>query len=157
MFVRLALDHEEDEFVRLIVSDLEETMQGTPYDKDVIRATFRSYLDRANPTIFFAEHERRVVGVLVSNTVQFDYRAGFYVTQRVLYVLPENRGTRAAVLLMRHLVRWAEEIGAAEIAGGNENGFNSDRTAAFLSHFGFEKIGYTMVKRMGEHDGQQGR
>lgn len=150
MFVRLALDDEEDTFVRLAVADLAETMPGEPYDEGVLRLTFRKYLERANPTIFFAEHERQVVGMAMSHLVPFDHRAGFYATQRVLYVLPENRGTRAAVLLMRHLVRWAEEIGAAEIAGGNDNSFNSDRTAAFLAHFGFEKVGYAMVKRLEE-------
>ena len=151
MFVRLALEHEEDVFVRLCVADLEETMPGEPYDEDVLRATFRKYADTANPTIFFAEHERQVVGFVMSHVVPFDHRSGFYATQRVLYVSPENRGSRAAVLLMRQLIRWAEQIGAAEIAGGNDNSFNSDRTAAFLAHFGFEKVGYAMVKRIGEH------
>lgn len=152
MFVRLALDHEEDEFVRLAVADLTETMPGEPFDEDVLRQTFRRYLETSSPTIFFAEHDRRVIGMVMSHAVPFDHRAGFYVTQRVLYVLPENRGTRAAVILMRHLVQWAEQTGAAEIAGGNDNSFNSDRTAAFLAHFGFEKVGYAMVKRLEERE-----
>lgn len=150
MFVRLALDDEEDIFVRMAVANLNETMIGEPYDEAIIRGKFQRYLDGANPTIMFAEHQRRVVGFVMSYIADFDYRAGFYVTQRVLYVSPENRGTRAAVVLMKELIRWGRSIGAAKIDGGNENSFKTDRTARFLEHFGFKDCGRVMTLNLEE-------
>jgi GNAT superfamily N-acetyltransferase len=61
-----------------------------------------------------------------------------------LFVKPEKRGTRAATLLTRQLIEWAEIIGAQEIVGGNDNEFNSERTARFLEHFGFRRVGIAM-------------
>ena len=157
MFARLALDDEEDIFVRMVVAGLRETMPDEPYDEEVIRGRFQRYLKTANPTIFFAEHKRKVVGLVLSYMADFDYRSGFCVTQRLLYVSPENRGTRAAVVLMKELIRWGRSIGAAKIDGGNDNSFKTDRTARFLEHFGFKDCGRVMTLNLEERgDGQEG-
>jgi GNAT superfamily N-acetyltransferase len=150
MFVRLALDTEEDDFVRMSVANLEETMPGEPYNEAVIRNSFQKYLSRANPTIWFVEHERKPIAFMAAYMCAFDYRDGLYTTQRVIYVLPENRGTRAAVLLVKELIRWSEALGAAKIDGGNDNSFQSDRTAGFLEHFGFKRIGLYLTKLLEE-------
>ena len=90
--------------------------------------------------------KRRVIGFMVAYMFAFDYRDGLYTTQRVIYVSPEHRGTRAAVLLAKELIRWSKLLGAAKIQGGNDNSFKSERTAAFLEHFGFKRVGYSMKK-----------
>lgn len=157
MFARLALASDEDAVVAMIIADLAETCPGEPYDEAKLREGFHAYLATANPTIFVAEERRLAIGVLISRIVDFDYRAGFYVTQRLLYVSPENRGTRASVHLVRELIRWSQLIGAVRIDGGNDNDFQSDRTAAFLSHFGFRKVGNVMTLRLDGAGGQERR
>lgn len=152
MFVRLALDHEEDEFVRLTLANMAETMPDEPHSEIIIRQTFRDYLATAAPTIWFCEHQRQCIGVMVSYIRGYDYRDGHYTTQRILYVSPENRGTRAAVLLIKELIRWSVALGADRIEGGNDNSFQSDRTAAFLTHFGFERVGFAMRKNLRDSD-----
>jgi len=157
MFVRLALDHEAEELVRMAVANLKETMPGEPYDEEEIRRTFLRYLQRANPTFFFVEHKRRVIGFLQAVWNTYDYRAGFYTVQKVLYVSPENRGTRAAVLLMKEFIAWSQRFGASEAFGGNDNDFQSERTAKFLGHFGFKRIGYAMKLDLSLPDGRKER
>jgi len=49
---------------------------------------------------------------------------------------------------MKQLIAWSEQLGAREIVGGNDNEFNSERTARFLEHFGFERVGYSMRRAM---------
>lgn len=154
MLVRLALPDEIETFVRMGVANLVETMPGEPYDEDRLRATFRNYLDRAHPTIFFAEHDDQVVGMMAAYIFSYDYRDGHYTTQRVVYVSPENRGTRAAVLLIKELIRWSVALGADRIEGGNDNSFQSERTSKFLTHFGFEKVGFAMRKNLAAGDGR---
>lgn len=150
MFVRLAMDYDEADFVRMSVANLEETLPGEPYSVERLKQTFHAGITKAQPTIFVVEHQRKVIGFAAAYICTFDYRDGHYTTQRVIYVSPEHRGTRASVLLVRELVRWSQSIGAAKIDGGNDNSFNSDRTAAFLEHFGFKRVGIYLEKLLEE-------
>lgn len=158
MFVRLGMPEDIDAFVEMAVANLEETMPGEPYSRARLAETYWRYLDHAQPTIWFVEQRRKLVGFMMAYMFSFDYRDGHYTTQRVIYVSPENRGTRAAVLLAKELVRWSKSLDAAKIEGGNDNSFKSERTARFLEHFGFEQVGFQMRKRLEERDdGRQER
>lgn len=148
MFVRLALEDDFDAIIAMGKANLAETMAGEPHDEFIMRETLYRYLDTANPTFYVVEHRREVIAFLQMNVSGYDYRAGFYTIQKVLYVSPEKRGTRASVILMKHLIAESQRLGAVEIVGGNDNGFQSDRTAAFLEHFGFRKTGHAMSKRL---------
>jgi len=146
MHVRLAMPDEEDDLVEMGRRDVEETMPSMEwFDEVTWRQTFRRYLDRAHPTFFVAERtDGKLAGFLEAYIWGYEYRTGLYVGQRVLYVTPENRGTRAAASLVKHLLSWARDLGAVEVIGGNSNSFNSERTARFLEHLGFRRVGYTL-------------
>lgn len=147
-FVRLALEEDFTAIVDLGRKNAVETKALDVFSPDRALQVCYDYLDSANPTIFVAEKQRKVIGFMLAGIHAYDHRDGFYTTQRVLFVSPENRGTRAAVLLIKELLRWSEMLGAAEIIGGNDNSFRSERTAGFLEHFGFEKVGYALAKRL---------
>ena len=85
-----------------------------------------------------------MIGLTLSSINDYRAASGLFTTQEVLFVRPEKRGSRAAVLLMKNLIAWSRKVGAKEIVGGNDNEFNSERTAAFLGHFGFKRVGYAM-------------
>ncbi|MGF7008103.1 N-acetyltransferase family protein [Aminobacter sp. BE322] len=144
MFVRLGLEEDIDAVTEMARMNIEETRPGLTFNEFKCRETYYSYLDNASPTIFVVEDKREVIGFLLAE--MYDYRAadGLFTTQEVLFVRPDKRGTRAAVILMKHLVAWSEQLGAKEIIGGNDNEFNSERTAKFLEHFGFERVGFSM-------------
>lgn len=157
MFVRLALENDCETIVAMGAANVAETLPGEDYDRDMVRELFGRYLTDANPTFFVVEHERKVIAFLQAYICDYDYRAGLYTVQRVLYVTPAKRGTRAAVLLIRELIRWSKLLGADRIEGGNDNSFRSDRTAKFLSHFGFEQVGYAMRLTLESGGGRQER
>lgn len=146
MFVRLAMDYDEAAFLQMAVANIEETLPGEPYNVGKLSSLFHRGITTAQPTIFVVEHRRKVIGFAMSYMFDFDYRDGHYTTQRVIYVSPEHRGTRAAVLLVKELVHWSKSTGAVKIEGGNDNSFKSDRTAAFLEHFGFKRVGHHLEK-----------
>lgn len=148
MEVRLATEADEDVVVEMCYDNLVKTRPDLVFSEERCRASFQSYLEHADPTVFVCEDKGQVIGLLVCNFYEHRGAYGFFVTQEVLYVRPDRRGTRAAALLMKQLIAWAEEIGANEIIGGNDNGFNSERTAKFLGHFGFEKVGFTMRRSL---------
>lgn len=143
MQVRLALEDEED----LIVEMARQAMATRPtlvFNEARCRETFRDYITKASPTIWVAEDARGVAGALAADFYLHRAASGLFTTQEVLFVKPERRGGRAAALLMKQLIDWSREIGANEIIGGNDNGFNSDKTAKFLGKFGFERVGHAM-------------
>lgn len=144
MFARLALESDFDEIVEMARYNAAETRRGLTFNEDRCRATLRAYIDTANPTVFVAEHRREIYGFLQADF--YEYRAfdGLFTSQEVLFVKPDKRGSRAAVVLMKHFIAWSEMLGAKEIIGGNDNEFNSERTAKFLEHFGFRSVGYAM-------------
>jgi L-amino acid N-acyltransferase YncA len=148
MRVRLALPGDEDVIVAMARTNMEQTRPTLTFDEARCRATVRRYLDHADPTIFVAEKDGEVIGMLVANFYEYLAASGLFVTQEVLFVQPDKRGTRAAALLMKQLISWAEELGAVEIVGGNDNEFQSERTARFLEHFGFKRVGITMRRAM---------
>jgi GNAT superfamily N-acetyltransferase len=148
MIVRLALESEEDIFVELSRAAVEESASHIPFVADAVRETFKQYLDTANPTIFFAEQRGDVVGFLLATMSGYRFSDGFYTTQEVMFVRPDKRGTRAAALLVRELVRWSDQLGALEITGGNDNNLFTEQTARLLGHFGFERVGIFM-RRVG--------
>lgn len=147
MIVRLALERDTEAIVEMARINM-ATRPTLTFDEDRCRKTIRSYLDNASPTIFVAESKGEVVGMLVCDFYEHRAARGLFAVQEVLFVLPEKRGTRAAAMLMRELLIWARTIGANEIVGGNDNEFNSERTARFLSRFGFKAVGYAMRREV---------
>ena len=144
MEVRLAFERDESIVIDMCRANVEETRPHLVFNEGRCRATFRNYLEHADPTVFVADDKGDVVGLLVCNFYEHRGADGQFATQEVLYVRPDKRGTRAAALLMKELIAWARALGVNEIVGGNDNEFNSERTARFLEHFGFKRIGYAM-------------
>lgn len=144
MKVRLADARDEEVIVEMARLNMEQTRPSLTFNEARCRATVQSYLDHADPTIFVADGPEGVTGMLVCNFYENRAADGLFATQEVLFVRPDKRGTRAAALLMKELISWAGLIGATEIVGGNDNEFNSERTARFLEHFGFRRVGYSM-------------
>lgn len=154
MKVRFAQPDDYEEILAMGRHNCEQTMPGSPYEPERVARIYQDYLEGGNPSFFVVEKDGKILGFLVVGFGDYDYRSGFFTIQKVLYVKPENRGTRAAVLLMKHLVDWSRELGASEIIGGNDNDFQSDRTSKFLEHFGFEKVGYAMSMKLESEHGR---
>lgn len=146
MFVRLALESDFPAIVEMARLNIEETRPDMAFDEYTAYQTCYGYLDKAEPTIFVAEDKREIVGFTLSSINAYRAATGLFTTQEVLFVRSEKRGSRAAILLMKNLISWSRTVGAKEIIGGNDNQFQSDRTAAFLEHFGFQKVGHAMKR-----------
>ena len=144
MFVRLAMPEDEDAIVEMARENMTSTCPEMTFDEYKCRATIHRYLDTASPTFWVVEHKREAIAFLEGDMYEYEAAEGFFTVQKVLYVAPAHRGTRAALLLMKNFVAWSQRLGAKAIIGGNDNSFKSERTAKFLEHFGFEKVGFAM-------------
>lgn len=153
MKVRLAEPSDLPDIIEMGRHNVETTKAGEPFEPEVLTAVFEEYLKTADPTFFVCEKDGKNIGLLIAGFADYEYRSGFFIVQRVLYVKPENRGSRASSSLTKHLIQWSRSVGAVEIKGGNDNDFQSERTAAFLEHFGFRKVGIAMSLDLGVRDG----
>ncbi len=137
------MDYDIPEIVELSRMNCEISTPHLTFSEEKVIETCQSAL-RASPTMFVVEENRKVIALLVATINEYRHASGIFTTQEVLFVRPDRQGSRAAVLLMKELIRWSEMLGAIEITGGNDNDFKSERTAKFLAHFGFEKVGFFM-------------
>jgi L-amino acid N-acyltransferase YncA len=148
MLVRLALERDFDEIVEMARINMETTRPTLTFNEGRCRKTLANYLAFASPTVWAAEKDGGLYGFLVADFFEHQAADGLYVAQEVLFVRPDRRGTRAAAALMKELITWSRMLGANEIIGGNDNEFQSDRTARFLEHFGFERVGFHMRRTL---------
>ena len=58
-----------------------------------------------------------------------------------LFVSSNNRGSKAAYLLVKAFTEWAKEQGATWIQCGTATRINTERTISFYKKFGFEHTG----------------
>jgi len=148
MFVRLALEDDLQAVLDLGRAHCDETMSGDVFSPTRVEEIFRASVATADPTIFVVEDEGKVVGFLLASIHPYDHKDGFFTMQRVVFVQKDKRRTPAGALLIEHLVEWSRRLGADEVFGGNGNGHESDRVAAFLERQGFEKVGYSLAIRL---------
>lgn len=147
MICRPALARDEDQVVEMAEAGCTETWGHHRFDGAKLRLAFRESLIEPNPTFFVAESRDGLVGFQEAYLSEYNFTDGIRAIPNVTYVRPENRGSRAAALLMMNFVRWADQHGAKECVGGNSNGFQSERTAKLLERFGFERVGICMIRR----------
>lgn len=148
MFVRLAMDYDIDAITEMARENVASTNSHWVFSEERTRAVITRGIETASPTFWVVEHKREAIAFLQAEMYEYDAAEGFFTVQKVLYVSPAHRGSRAALLLMKHFVDWSTQLGANEIFGGNDNSFNSERTAKFLEHFGFKNVGFNMRRTL---------
>ena len=148
MFVRLGIDADEDAIVEMARLNCALSTPHLEFAPEKVRDAYRDYLATCSTTFFVVDRDGEAVAFLMAGIYEYRHAYGLFVAQEVIFVRPEYRGSRAAALLMKHLVEWAKGLGAKEITGGNDNAFQSDRTAKFLIKFGFQPVGFFMRRNL---------
>ena len=141
--------------LRLAQSMVKETIPHKVFDRDKALAFLNKALVTGHPVIFVAEVQNDIHGALVASVNEYTFTSGLFVDQRVLYVRPDKRGTRAAANLIKEFLAWGQSIGAEEATFGVSNGFQPERTAKLFELFGAKRVGYNLRMRWGSLDGQE--
>jgi len=149
MIARLALECEEDDLVRLGAAHAAEFAPHLEFSPDRVRTVFRNYLSTAHPTIFVAVKNDAPVGYLSAGMYDYDFAAGFFTQQLLLFVSPVHRGSRAAAHLLKAFTEWSDEIGAREAFYGTSTDHNPDGFAKLVSRVTGAKLAGNSLKRVG--------
>lgn len=146
-FARIITPEDKDALLSLAQMQVEETLPHLDFRRDLAEETLDQSLNFATPTFFVAQDGDEVVGYLMAYIEGYAFTSGIYVSQEVLYVRPDKRGTRAAVHLIKEFVRWGEIVGARETVLGISNGFQPERTARLFQKLtGAKPVGFYLKK-----------
>lgn len=87
------------------------------------------------------DKDDKIIGAFVGG-LQEEWQADSLMAfDYCLIVRPENRGGRAAYMLITAFKEWAKEAGANWIQCGTATGINTDKTINFYSKMGFKHTG----------------
>lgn len=114
ILARLALEREEDAFVEICRKALGELYPRLTFSPERTRGVFRCYIEEASPVIWVCEHNRVIVGFCMAEWGDHAFADGLLAEQRLIYVSPDHRGTRAAAKLLSAFNQWADQLGAVE-------------------------------------------
>ena len=154
MKARYVRPDDEDAVVELARMQVEETLPHLNFNEIRARASFRRAISSGVSVIFVAETaEGEVIGHIIAHVWPYMGADGFFVSQEMLYVRPDKRGSRAAAELFDLYSKWADSIEANEVFAGIANGHNPERTEKFMKKFGFERVGYSLrrIKRTNDN------
>lgn len=80
-----------------------------------------------------------ITGLMLGDVIEPWYSAHRMAVDHVLYVRPQYRGTRAALMLVKAWVRWALDCGVTQIRPGVSTG--DPRAEQLYAALGFKRVG----------------
>lgn len=121
--------------------------QDLIYDEQKVEALCGLCLDEdAWFCLVAQEEEGSIIGFLAAVATPTLFGPDLTVEDLAFYVLPDWRGTTAAVRMLRMLESWSTAIGAKRIRMGITTGTNPGQTARFLNRFDYVETGWLYTK-----------
>lgn len=118
--------------------------------EEKLRKVFEGQLN--NPRVaccLLAENDdEKVVGMLVGYVVELFFTNALIAQDRVFFVLPEFRGSSAAVRLLTAFRKWAENRGVKELNINMSVAIDMPRFERFMLHMGFTNCGSNFYYRL---------
>lgn len=105
----------------------------------------------ANPKVLTVVAYRNgdAVGILMAVEWEHPLFTGRPVSDMLVYVLPEHRGSTLAVRMIKMMERWAEELGAEGIMLGQSTRVGDmRRVMKFYEKLGYEPTGFNCFKEL---------
>lgn len=101
-----------------------------------------------NAVVFLAQKDNKLIGFLAGMTQNYFFSDRLKAMDMGFYVLPEYRGTSAAIRLIERFEEWSVERGAKDICLGQTTAVDIDKTQRFYQHLGYQTVGFNTVKHI---------
>ncbi len=114
-----------------------------PFDPICAREFAQTILNDPKGSCFFVAEKSngQLSGMFIGHVTSLFFSPALVAFDKLLYVLPEARGSSAALRLLVAFRRWAEERGAAEISVNMTVAIEIERFQRFMVHLGFQCCG----------------
>lgn len=142
--IRAARHEDFDRFIVLARAMHDESrFRRYPLDEAKVKELFAIHIDRAAVAcLLVAERaDGQLVGMLGGLIVDFFFSDARVAQDRVFFVVPEARGSSAAVRLLAAFRRWAENRHADELSINMSVAVDMGRFNRLMSHLGFACCG----------------
>jgi len=103
-----------------------------------------------NAVAFLALENNQIVGFISGIVHEYFFSNRKRVSDLGFFVLPEYRGSRVALKLVKLIESWAIEKKADELHLGQTTGLDIDKTKKFYERLGFKTVGFNTVKHLRE-------
>ncbi|MYD23392.1 MAG: GNAT family N-acetyltransferase [Holophagales bacterium] len=115
---------------------------GLAFDESIVRRGIERKIDRRGKyCLLQAEAGSEAVGMLMGVAAPHFHASELGASLLSWYVLPEHRGSLAAVKLLHGFRRWARDRGAVRFYIGVTSGIDVARTDRLLRRLGFRQTG----------------
>ena len=101
-----------------------------------------------NAIAFLAIDNDKIVGFMAAMVHEYFFSNRKRVSDLGLYVLPEYRGSRAALKLVKSLETWAKQTGADDLHLGQTTAVDIDKTRQFYERLGYKTVGFNTIKHL---------
>ena len=112
-----------------------------PFDDAMAAQTARRYIEDDRSCAYLVMEEGRPIAMHLASLTTYFFSPATLAAGLVTYVVPEKRGGRAAILMMRAFIAWSKQHGAQEAYIGVSVGISSERADRFFKHLGFRHVG----------------
>lgn len=102
-----------------------------------VHELFEATLQNKDQCCFLLWKNGKCVGLFAGMAISHFFTDDVYASDLMFYVIPEQRKTRAALLLVRAFERWAAMRNCVEVSVGISTGVDTEKVAKF-----YEKLGY---------------
>lgn len=130
--INLALTMQEESDFKTVPFDIEQTARSVlglvinnPRGFGVV-----AYTDEGEPA-----------GMICGSITDYVFSQGSVASDFAWFVLPEHRGSRTALKMLKLFRNWATANGATELYMGITTNVHAERTGEFLKRVGFEHVG----------------
>lgn len=90
----------------------------------------------------------QVVGVILGYVEEFFFSNERQAGELVMYVLPEHRGSWAAIRMQQAFISWADQTDAVEIQVGVSANIENAAAERFYEGLGFSPLGRSFTKEL---------
>jgi len=145
VIIQTLTNDEFDEFYSLVEFMVKEAeFKDAEPDRQMIWNMCQS----PDGVVFLAKNEGKLVGFLAALKQRYFFSPKERVTDMGFYVLPDYRGTTAALRLILAVEDWAKKHGISDVYMGQTTAVDMDRTLKFYNHLGYRTVGFNTVKHL---------
>ena len=101
-----------------------------------------------NIAVFGAFDDNKLIGFISGMHQEYFFSSNKKVSDLGFYILPEYRGSRAAIKLLKELENWAKSFGVEDLYLGQTTAINIEKTQKFYERLGYKTVGFNTVKHL---------
>lgn len=145
MSIRKLTASDIDELFGLITKMVSEAefSQAAPEVKKI-----RKMFDLPNTAAFGAFQNDKMIGFIAGIYGEYFFSCKKRVADLGFYVLPENRGSKEAIRLIKELESWAKSLNVDDLCLGQTTAVNIEKTQKFYEKMGYKTVGFNTVKHL---------